>query len=95
VEVIGMAKKHEPGDVRIGKFDILATYNYAKGLLDGLNLDVNSSSNLSTVEILRGRTPHKTLPICVQVPGRMGLSGDPAVGSLGRSRRPTLRDLSS
>ncbi len=32
-----MVKKHEPGGVRIGKFDILATYTYAKGLLDGLD----------------------------------------------------------
>ena len=31
-----MAKKHEPGDVSIGKFDVLATYTYAKALLDGL-----------------------------------------------------------
>ncbi|WP_165235106.1 hypothetical protein [Aquisphaera insulae] len=30
-----MAKKS--GDVSIGKFDILATYTYAKGLLDGLD----------------------------------------------------------
>jgi hypothetical protein len=30
-----MAKK-SPEDVSIGKFDILATYAYAKGLLDGL-----------------------------------------------------------
>jgi hypothetical protein len=36
--VIEMAKKKSgPGDVRIGKFDILATYTYAKGLLDGLD----------------------------------------------------------
>src|SRR3954467_4885128 len=34
-----MVKKHEPGDVRIGKFDILATYTYAKALLDGLEDD--------------------------------------------------------
>jgi hypothetical protein len=33
-----MAKKL-PGDVPIGKFDILATYAYAKALLDGLNDD--------------------------------------------------------
>ncbi len=32
-----MVKRHEPGDVSIGKFDILATYTYAKGLLDGLD----------------------------------------------------------
>ena len=32
-----MAKKRTSGDVRIGKFDILATYAYAKGLLDGLD----------------------------------------------------------
>ncbi len=32
-----MAKKRPSGDVRIGKFDILATYTYAKGLLDGLD----------------------------------------------------------
>jgi hypothetical protein len=31
-----MAKK-DSGDVSIGKFDILATYTYAKGLLDGLD----------------------------------------------------------
>ena len=30
-----MAKK-KPDDVSIGKFDILATYTYAKSLLDGL-----------------------------------------------------------
>jgi hypothetical protein len=32
-----MAKKppSDPGDVRIGKFEILATYTYAKALLDG------------------------------------------------------------
>ena len=32
-----MVKKHGPGDVRIGKFNILATYTYAKALLDGLD----------------------------------------------------------
>ena len=32
-----MTKKGTSGDVRIGKFDILATYTYAKGLLDGLD----------------------------------------------------------
>ena len=31
-----MAKK-KPDDVSIGKFDILATYTYAKALLDGLS----------------------------------------------------------
>ena len=31
-----MAKKL-PGDVSIGKFDILATYAYAKALLDGMD----------------------------------------------------------
>lgn len=35
--VLGMARKNSgPGDVSIGKFDILSTYAYAKGLLDGL-----------------------------------------------------------
>ena len=29
--------KENPGDVSIGKFDILATYTYAKALLDGLD----------------------------------------------------------
>ena len=29
--------KKPPGDVSIGKFDILATYTYAKALLDGLD----------------------------------------------------------
>jgi hypothetical protein len=33
-----MAKK-SPDDVSIGKFDILATYTYAKALLDGLSED--------------------------------------------------------
>jgi hypothetical protein len=33
-----MAKK-KPDDVSIGKFDILATYTYAKGLLNGLGDD--------------------------------------------------------
>ena len=33
-----MAKKL-PGDVPIGKFDILATYTYAKALLDGMDDD--------------------------------------------------------
>ena len=33
-----MAKKKDD-DVSIGKFDILATYTYAKGLLDGLDDD--------------------------------------------------------
>ena len=33
-----MAKK-KPDDVSIGKFDILATYTYAKALLDGLDED--------------------------------------------------------
>ena len=37
--VIDMAEKHEPGDVSIGKFDVLATYTYAKALLDGLGDD--------------------------------------------------------
>ena len=32
-----MAKKKPADDVSIGKFDILATYTYAKGLLDGLD----------------------------------------------------------
>jgi hypothetical protein len=31
-----VAKKQPPKDVSIGKFDVLATYTYAKGLLDGL-----------------------------------------------------------
>ena len=30
-----MGKKQPPSDVSIGKFDILATYTYAKALLDG------------------------------------------------------------
>jgi len=34
-----MAKKQPPNDVSIGKFDFLATYAYAKALLDGLNDD--------------------------------------------------------
>jgi hypothetical protein len=32
-----MAKKPQPSVVSIGKFDILATYTYAKALLDGLD----------------------------------------------------------
>ena len=34
-----MTKKHEPNDVSIGKFDILATYVYAQDLLNGLSDD--------------------------------------------------------
>jgi len=34
-----VAKKQPPKDVSIGKFDILATYTYAKALLDGLGDD--------------------------------------------------------
>ena len=34
-----MNKKHEPHDVSLGKFDILATYVYAHDLLNGLNDD--------------------------------------------------------
>jgi hypothetical protein len=34
-----MAKKKRSDDVSIGKFDMLATYTYAKGLLDGLPED--------------------------------------------------------
>ena len=34
-----MAKSNPEGDVSIGKFDILATYVYARGLIDGLNDD--------------------------------------------------------
>ena len=34
-----MSKSKPQGDVSIGKFDILATYVYARGLLDGLNDD--------------------------------------------------------
>ena len=30
-----MAKKSSSGDVSIGKYDILATYTYARALLDG------------------------------------------------------------
>ena len=34
-----MAKSKPEGDVSIGKFDILATYVYARGLIDGLKDD--------------------------------------------------------
>jgi hypothetical protein len=34
-----MAKSKPQGDVSIGKFDILATYVYARGLIDGLTDD--------------------------------------------------------
>jgi hypothetical protein len=34
-----MARKRPPDDVSIGKFDILATYAYARALLDGLDND--------------------------------------------------------
>jgi hypothetical protein len=34
-----MAKKQPPSDISIGKFDILATYAYARALLDGLDDD--------------------------------------------------------
>ncbi len=34
-----MARKPSPGDVSIGKFDILATYTYAHALLSGMDDD--------------------------------------------------------
>jgi hypothetical protein len=34
-----MTKNHEPHDISIGKFDILATYVYAQDLLSGLSDD--------------------------------------------------------
>jgi hypothetical protein len=34
-----MAKKRSPDNVSIGKFDILATYTYAKARLDGMDDD--------------------------------------------------------
>jgi hypothetical protein len=34
-----MASKRPPDDVSIGKFDILATYTYARGRLDGFDDD--------------------------------------------------------
>ncbi len=34
-----MARKQPQGDASIGKFDILATYVYARGLIDGLRDD--------------------------------------------------------
>jgi hypothetical protein len=34
-----MAKSKVPGDVSIGKFDILATYTYARALLSGMSAD--------------------------------------------------------
>src|SRR5271157_889319 len=37
--VIGMTNKQPLGDVSIGKFDILATYAYARALLDGMDDD--------------------------------------------------------
>jgi hypothetical protein len=37
--VIGMTNKQPPDDVSISKFDILATYAYAKALLDGMDDD--------------------------------------------------------
>jgi len=37
--VIGMTNKQPPDDVSIGKFDILATYAYAKALLDVMTDD--------------------------------------------------------
>jgi hypothetical protein len=34
-----MARKRDPGDASIGKFDILATYACARALLDGRDMD--------------------------------------------------------
>ncbi len=34
-----MAKSKTPSDVSIGKFDILATYTFAQGLLNGISAD--------------------------------------------------------
>ncbi len=38
-DVGGVVAKSKPEDVSIGKFDILATYTYARALLDGLGDD--------------------------------------------------------
>ncbi len=56
-----MAKK-SPDDVSIGKFDILATYTYARGLLDGLADD--EAKQRGMVAAVMGAK------------ARLGLSGD-------------------
>src|ERR1700678_2349615 len=38
-EATSMTKKQPPSDVSIGKFDMLATYAFARALLDGLDDD--------------------------------------------------------
>ncbi len=47
-----MVKKHEPSDLSIGKFDILATYAYAKALLDGS--DDNEAKQRGMVAAIMG-----------------------------------------
>ncbi len=52
-----MAKRQPPDDVSIGKFDILATYTYAKPLLDGL--DDAGAKQRGMVAAIRGPARHR------------------------------------
>jgi hypothetical protein len=52
-----MAKKKPADEVSIGKFDILATYTYAKGLLDGL--DDSESRERGMVAAVMGAKAHQ------------------------------------
>jgi hypothetical protein len=42
--------KKKPDDVSIGKFDILATYTYAKALLDGLDDDAEGVTTVGDTD---------------------------------------------
>ena len=48
-----MAKSKPQGEVSIGKFDILATYVYARGLIDGLT---DSTVAVTAVVIKKKKT---------------------------------------
>lgn len=55
-----MAKKHEPGDVSIGKFDVLATYTYAKALLDGLgDVEAKERGMVAAVMGAKAKSGHR------------------------------------
>ena len=56
--------KSKPGVVSIGKFDILATYAYAKALLDGLSADqAKERGMVAAIMGLRIRSKKKPPPL--------------------------------
>jgi hypothetical protein len=51
-------EKVKPGDVSIGKFDILATHSYAKALLDGLPEDEAKERGMVAILGAKARLGH-------------------------------------